>query len=128
MNETMNICFTANDKYAPFMSTVIVSILKNSKEDEDFYFHVITNDISDENKKMIEELKKIKQFDIKYYTPNIEKYNKWFEKINHKRYYAPSIFYRLDIPDLIPNVDKILYLDCDIIVNSNLSELFNMDI
>lgn len=51
----MNICFTANNEYSPFMSTLIVSILKNSKEDEDFYFHVITNDISDENKKMIEE-------------------------------------------------------------------------
>ncbi|MEI0491360.1 glycosyltransferase family 8 protein [Brachyspira intermedia] len=126
--KNFNICFTSNDKYAPFMSTVIVSILKNSKEDENFYFHVITNDISDENKNMIEKLKEIKTFDIKYYIPNVEKYNKWFEKINHKRYYDPSHFYRLDIPTLTSSCDKILYLDCDIIVNSSLSELFDMDI
>lgn len=128
MQETMNICFTANDKYAPFMSATIVSILKNSKDDESFSFHVITNDISDENKMMIERLKEIKTFKIKYYTPNIDKYNKWFEKINYQRHYAPSIFFRLDIPNLIINIDKVLYLDCDIIVNSSLSELFNMDI
>ena len=39
--KNFNICFTSNDKYAPFMSTVIVSILKNSKEDENFYFRKI---------------------------------------------------------------------------------------
>ena len=38
-----NICLAANDSYTPFMSALIVSILKNSKEDETFYFHVITN-------------------------------------------------------------------------------------
>ena len=54
MQETMNICFTANDKYTPFMSATIVSILKNSKDDESFCFHVITNYISDENKIIIE--------------------------------------------------------------------------
>ena len=32
MQETMNICFTANDKYTPFMSATIVSILKNSSD------------------------------------------------------------------------------------------------
>lgn len=38
------------------------------------------------------------------------------------------MFYRLSIPSLISNVDKILYLDSDIVVNKSLSDLFDMPI
>jgi lipopolysaccharide biosynthesis glycosyltransferase len=36
-------------------------------------------------------------------------------------------YYRLAIPDLI-DANRVLYLDCDIIVNSDLSDLFKLDV
>ena len=36
--------------------------------------------------------------------------------------------YRLFIPDVLPALEKVIYLDCDIIVNLDISELWNIDI
>ena len=123
----MDICFGVDYNYLPHMATVIASILKNSLEDEEFTFHIIDGGIGDDNRNKILLLKEIKDFDIKFYTPDIGKYNEWFEKTDCKHHFSPAMFYRISIPSLI-KVDRILYLDCDIIVNGSLRELFELNL
>ena len=89
--------------------------------------HIIDVGISEKDKYKIATLKEIKNFKIKYYIPNIEQYKNWFGKMYNKAHFSYSMFARLSIPNLIEE-DKILYLDCDIIVNKSLNELFNTDI
>ena len=124
----MNICFAAYNNYAPYMGTAIASVLKNSLEDEKITFHLIDGGITKENKDKILSLKNIKDCDIIFYTPDIERYNAWFEKTLAKLYFSPAMFYRLSIASLIPDVDKILYLDSDLIVTGSLKELFLMNL
>lgn len=45
-----NICLCANNNVVEYMSALIVSILRNSSQDEEFIFHIITSCISEENK------------------------------------------------------------------------------
>lgn len=40
--------------------------------------------------------------------------------------FAKSTFYRLALPDLLPHVDRILYLDCDLVVCQDLVHLFEL--
>ena len=124
----MNICLACDNNYAKYMGTAIASILKNSLEDEKIIFHLIDGGITKENKEKILSLKAIKQCEINFYTPDIEMYNEWFEKATFKGYLSPAMYYRLSIATLIPNADKILYLDSDIVVTGSLKELFLMDI
>lgn len=42
--------------------------------------------------------------------------------------YSLACYLRLFAPTLLPDVDKVLYLDCDLIVNGNLDELWNTDL
>ena len=48
----------------------------------------------------------------------------------HKNsYYPKQVFYRLLCADLLPeSVDRILYIDCDVIVRRSLTELWDMDL
>lgn len=125
----IDICLAADDNYAKYMGTVIASILSNSKEDEEIYFHLLDGGITEENKQKLLLLKKIKDCCIKFYNPDIEKYKKWYEMGTHyKGRFSPAMFYRLDIHKLVSDVDKILYLDCDTIVRSSVKELFEIDI
>ncbi|WP_232473718.1 glycosyltransferase family 8 protein [Brachyspira murdochii] len=123
----MDICLSSDDNYAKYMGTVMISILKNSLEDEEIVFHLLDGGISDDNKNKLLSLKKIKNCEIYFYIPDIKKYEEWYLKGNYKDW-SPATFYRLSIPSMIPNVDKILYLDCDVIVNLSLKELFKIDI
>lgn len=42
--------------------------------------------------------------------------------------YSTACYLRLFTPSLLPNADKALYLDCDLIINGNLKELFDTNI
>ena len=42
--------------------------------------------------------------------------------------FRESIYYRFLLPDLFPDEEKMLYMDCDILVNDSLQELWRTDI
>ena len=124
----MNICLASDNNYAPYMGTAIASILKNCLEDEKIIFHLIDGGITKENKEKILSLKNIKDCEINFYTPDIEMYDEWFEKTSCKAHFSAAMFYRLSIANIIPkHIDKILYLDSDLIVTASLKKLFLMD-
>ena len=125
----MDICLCSDENYAKYMAATIASILSNSKEDEELYFHLIVDDdVTDDSKNKILSLKKIKNCEMKFYRPDVEKYKNWYELGSYNGAFSPAMFYRLNIHRLIPDVDKVLYLDCDIIVRNSLIELFQIDI
>lgn len=123
----IDICFASDDNYSIHLGTVITSILINSNTDDMFTFHILDGGITEKNKNFISKLKTIKDFNILYYTPDIKKYDEWFEKTMCKGHFSPATFYRISIPSLL-NIDKVLYLDCDIIVTDSLRELFEINI
>ncbi|TXJ43950.1 glycosyltransferase family 8 protein [Brachyspira pilosicoli] len=111
-----NICLCADNNYAKYMGVTMASILKNTDDDENIIFHIIEPNISENTKNKLFSLKKIKDFDIKFY------------RVENNKYDNLAICLRLLIPELINNADKVLYLDSDIIVNGSLKELFSVDI
>lgn len=123
----INVCLTCDNNYAQHAGVVIASILKNSNADERHHIYIIENNISAENKEKIYDLKNIKNFDISF-IPYNKDYFKNFEDIKTTSYLPIASFFRLAIPSSIQNIDKIIYLDPDIIVNTSLSELYNTDI
>ena len=133
MNKVMNICLISDNKFVQYVATLIVSILKNSSENDRFCFHLIEIDIEEENKNKLLMLKEIKDFEIKFYKPNydnIEKYKRWQETF--KKYGSPtwhySVFIKLDIPYILKDLDNVLFIDADSIVLDSLDYIFNMDI
>ncbi|WP_456059832.1 glycosyltransferase family 8 protein [Brachyspira pilosicoli] len=124
-----NICLCADNNVVEYMSALIVSILRNSSQDEKFIFHIITSCISEENKNYLNELKNIKNFQLKYYNPiHREKFERWYSEKTPQKW-PVEVFFKLDIPFILKDLDKVLYLDCDMIAVNNFKELFdiNMD-
>ncbi|MDD5020568.1 MAG: glycosyltransferase family 8 protein [Endomicrobiaceae bacterium] len=120
----IKICFASDDNYAVHMAVTITSILKNAEADDNLFFYVLDGGISHKNKDKISGLKKIKDFFIEYI--NCQKYRSqnFPLLLSH---FSPAIYLRIRIADLLPNIDKIIYLDSDIIVCSSLKELFEED-
>ncbi|WP_051436836.1 glycosyltransferase [Brachyspira alvinipulli] len=132
MKEVINICLISNGHvYAINTGILIVSILMNSDQDDKFYFHIITNDMSDEDKNKLIQLKEIKDFNIKFYTPDLnvlEKYKEFVNKTKIPFYWGYSPFLRLEIMNILKDVDKVISMDVDLVVLKNLKELFYADI
>ena len=124
----LNICLATDKNYVKYMATTMVSILKNTMNEEFVIFHIIDGGISNNDKEKLLSLKNIKDFTIFFYTPDVKKYEEFFEKSKNKYHFTPAVFYRLCMASLIKNVDKVLYLDSDIIAIKNIRDIFNINI
>ena len=123
----MNILYASNNEYAPFLGISLYSLLKNNADVEYIDIYVLDNGISDKNilhlEKMTEQFhRKISFIDIS----NLEK--RFCFQINSNGYNITT-FARLFLSDLLPqNVDKVLYLDSDIIIQTSIKGLWDTDI
>ena len=133
-NNIINICMSCDDNYAVYLATSIQSILFNSKKNEIINFYILDGGISEKNKRFIYNIINKYNSNIQFCNIDTNKYDKWFNKlkeINEEKYfinYSPAVFYRISIPSILKEIDKILYIDVDTIITSSLYELYNINI
>lgn len=118
----MNIVFTIDRMFVEHMTVTIASILLKAHASDAFTFYIVESDITEDDKHKILDLKKIKDFEVKFIRIDNDKYKK-FPTIGH---FKPANYYRISLPSLLKNVDKVLYLDCDILIRKSLSKFFKM--
>lgn len=123
----INVCLSCDDNYSKYAGVVIASILKNASNDDFLNIYILDGNISDTNKNKILQLNNIKDCNIQFVDINESMFDV-YKKINTHTYITLPTYYRLKLSELLPDVNKIIYLDCDMIVNSSLSELFNTNI
>lgn len=122
----INICFSCDDKYAQHLAVTIASILKNKAPDDILDFCILDGGISQVNKNKIMQLSDIADFNLEFVTVD----NDLFKNcpIQEWTHLSLTAYYRLILPELKVFWDKIIYLDCDIVVKTSLKELFNTDL
>lgn len=124
MKEKINICLSCDNNYAQHLGVTIASILKNRAEDDEFLFVILDGNISDENKRKITALKSIHDFDIEFLKVDEGLFKNC--PIQNWTHLSVVTYFRLVLPDLKPNLKRIIYLDCDIAVRSSLRELYEL--
>lgn len=121
----INIAFAADENYVQPMSVAITSILKNASKNDKLSFYILCNNISTDSKNWLLELKKVKDCKITFFDIN----NSEFSSFNVlKGHITVTAYFRMKLADLLPDINKIIYLDCDVIVKTSLYDLFETDI
>lgn len=108
--------------YVPLF--VMLSSLFETNKNITFSVHILQNDIADHLQV------ELTAMTSKYghYVNWISVDKKWFDNYPTFTYLTIAAYYRTIIPDLIPaTVEKILYLDVDIIINDNIEKLLETD-
>lgn len=115
----------ASDRaYIGFVSILFASILSNKCEDEKIVFHLLANDIPSSSLDAL--LKQLKSEEFHVYP--IENLSSLLQ-VTVPATIALTSYARLFLPRLLPeSIEKVLYLDCDTIVNRSLNKLFSYDI
>ena len=126
MNKTIPIFFASNDKYVPYLDVAILSIISNSSKNNNYEIIILKTDISEENQK---KLLKHTQDNIKITFYDVEKI---LEPIKNTLpdmfYFSLAAYYRLFIETAFPQYEKAIYLDCDLVLLSDIADLYNQDI
>ena len=127
MAENINICLAFDDNYAKYAGVVIASILSNAAPEDRLHFYLLDGGVSVENREKISKLSKIRDCLIDFIEID-ESLFEDYKKVKTHAYITLATYYRLKITSLLPDVDRIIYMDCDVVVNSSLKELFASDL
>ena len=123
----INVGLACDENYSKYAGVVIASVLVNASEDDDLCFYILTDGLSDEKQSEIIKLKAIKNCEIKFITLD-EKLFDAYKNIKTHSYIPICTFYRLRLSHILPDIDKIIYLDCDVVVNKSLKDLYAADL
>jgi lipopolysaccharide biosynthesis glycosyltransferase len=112
------------------MGVAMTSILLNSSERDEYFFHVISNFISDRSRRKLHDLTEIHgaELDICSIGEDIRKDIEKVNTIGDDTHFTEASYYRLMVGRIFPDLEKILYLDCDLVVLESLEELWNRDL
>ena len=124
MAQVINICMSCDNENVKHAGVVIASVLYNANKNNSLNFYIIGNEISEENKNKLSSLKSIKECSINFVSIN-ENLFEDYKQIKAPSYLALGKCYRLKLPTILDNIDKVIYLDCDTVVNTDLTELYN---
>lgn len=124
-NKNITIFFAVDDKYIPFLAVALQSLIENSSENNCYSIKILYTNISEENQNKILKYERknvnIEFVDLNYYIDKIK------DKLYTRDYYSKTTYFRLFIPELYPQYDKVLYLDSDIVILSDIADLYNVD-
>lgn len=119
------IFFAVDDAYCPFLAVALRSLIDNSSPENIYLIKILNTNISAENKKKIGKYERenvdIEFVDLNYYIEKVK------DKLYTRDYYSKTTYFRLFLPNLYPQYDKVLYLDSDIVILDDIANLYNTD-
>lgn len=125
----MNVAYHSSDAYARILAVSIASLFENNQTCDEINVYVIERGIIDENKTALDSIAQKYCRSIIYIPmPDInDKENLQLKKVKKKWIF--DSYCRLYLDDLLPeSVDKVLYLDSDVLVTDSLQELWDIDL
>ncbi len=122
----MNVVYTFDDGYSVITSVSLLSLLENNKEVSELNIFIVDCGISDENKnKFILLTKKYNRKIVFIDGKNMEK------KIPIKLdllYWSFVCYVRLFFSELLPQLDRVLHIDCDTLIKDRLDKIYDIDL
>ncbi len=125
--EQMNICYAGNNAIAEQMCTSMTSIIRTMRNFDTINFIILEDNINKKNKKRIKSLEK-ENVSVEFIRLDVADFEKRCPKGLSCKHVPVQAYFRYVIPKLKPEYDKILYLDCDVIVRKSLCNLWNTDL
>lgn len=122
----INIVFTTDINYKNYLKTTINSAVKNKNKDSVYNINIIGVDLNNE------QLKVFKSFESDNVHINLMPLplnmlnGIGMYKIDY--HVTRADLFKFLMPDLFPNLDKILYIDVDTVILKDLSDLYNTNI
>lgn len=123
----MYIVLACDNNFAPYCATTIASIATNNSG---VVFYLLTDNLNNSNAQLLESM--TEQMGSRLNIVYVDKTmfaDFPMPKQSGLSHISLATYFRLFTPILLPKeIDKIIYLDCDIIVRHNIQELYNTNI
>lgn len=119
------VVFACSENFVPYLSVATQSIIENADAGRRYDIIVLTRDISPAS--MITLTRQVKSENVGVGFLDVDAALGDIE-LPHHGHFRPETYFRLLAPQLLPNVEKAIYLDSDLIVDADIAGLFDVDV
>lgn len=125
-NGCIPIFFSTDDNYIPYLDVAISSLIKNASREYRYRLVILNTGLKEENIALVKK-NECPGFEIDFVdiSEDVKSIKERFKNVYH---FSIVTYYRLFIASLFPEYDKVVYLDCDLVVRGDISELYNTDL
>lgn len=128
-NQLIPIFFSVDDNYVPYLSVALDSLIENANPQEKYHIIVLYQMLSKENQE------KLKQLETGYVQIDFVSMEGKLQMITDQKntrlrcdYFTLTIYFRLLIPVMFPQYDKGIYIDSDVVLLGDISELYHVEL
>ena len=122
----MDVVYAPGDNYAVYTGVSIYSLCAQNRSADNINIYIISNNISAENKEKLTAI--AENFERNIFFTDVSEELEEFGKQTDAGSYGINVFGRFFMGKLLSHsIDRLLYIDCDTVINGSLSELFEMD-
>ena len=119
---------TLTDKNYLIPTIVMMASMKeNMAQGSHYHFHLFHSDLTPWDEQVVRRLESAQAPHFTISIRQIRPEDNNFSKVPHGKLGQPALK-RLNMPHLLPDIEKVLYMDSDILVLKDLTELYETDI
>ena len=123
--ETIPVVTTADDRYAMPFAAMVCSALANLSSQYKLHMFVLGDGMTEKNKHKILKSVDLERCSIEWVIPPSGS----LKDLKLTDHFVTAVYYRLLIAELLPHtLDKVIYLDSDLVMNENLGKLWRIDV
>lgn len=123
----IHIACNIDANFVQHCAVTLVSLFENNKESK-FCIHIVAPHLPEQCQHILQELAERYNNEVRFYFPPEDILSCFSIKKFGKRI-SMATYYRCMFSSILPEeVEKVLYLDCDIVILGNISEFWNTDL
>ena len=121
----VDVVMAGNRKYLPVMYTCIQSLIDYCTADRQYRIYLFHTEIDEESQRLF--CQRLKRDNVDLFFVNVG--SQIADRGLHgKSYFSKETFYRFLILDVFRRRQKVVYLDCDMIIRRDIAELYDTDL
>lgn len=122
----MNIVYASDDKFVDVLGVSMISLFENNKG-EDIRVFILADNIKPDNCKILHKIAEEYSQQLEMISVNVDDFSKVELDILT---WSKAAFSRMFLGTILKNynMDRVIYLDCDIIINHCIKELWNFEL
>lgn len=122
------VVYASDDRFAEILGVSMVSLFENSKDMDEIVIYILDGGIKNDNKRRLEAV--CKQYNrrvpVWIHAKSISEELSIEVTVDRG---SLSQYARLFVSSILPDtLKRVLYLDCDVLINRSISELWNLDL
>lgn len=125
--DAVRAAFSANDFYVPYLSTLLESIRRVASPNRNYDLIILHSDISANNQRILKQQVEAENISLRFLLTKRAMRN-FTAKLPVRGHFRVETYFRLLLPQLLPDYHKILYLDADMVVCRDIAELYDTDV